>query len=184
MLFTKENNTGIDVNIDGFQRMLYPKLVDSWGVNFADAKGYNSYPRAYRNEGADGYYPEVFVSGTEYKEVFLDDKLVAISFFGIGEDQPYRGENFQATVHLCFFVNLKKIFGVGEREDEKVRQQVIKLVQGSKAFGFQFTGLETGIDNVFKEYPGVRKTSGIKFRDMHPFHCFRLNFSVNYKSNC
>lgn len=184
MLFTKENNTGIDYNIDGFQQMLYPKLVDLWGLELEDPKGFNSYPRVYRNEGADGYYPEVFVSGNEYKEVFIDDKVKGISFFGVGENIPFQGNNFQASVHLCFFVNLKKLTGVGEREDEKVRQQVAKLVQGSKAYGFQFTGLEIGTDNVFKEYPGVRKSAGIKFRDMHPFHCFRLNFNVNYKSNC
>lgn len=184
MLYIKENNTGIDSNINGFQQMLYPKIVELWGLVSADPKGFNSYPRVYRNEGSDGYYPEIFVSNNDYKEVLIDDKIVGLSFFGIGENIPFQDNRFQAPVHLCFFVNLKKIQGGAERQDEKIRQQVARLVQGTKAFGFQFIGIETGIENVFREYPGIRRTAGIKFRDMHPFHCFRLNFNVNYKSNC
>ena len=184
MLYTKIDKKGIDTNIDGMQNFLYPKLVALWGLDPTSAFDYNSYARAYRNQTQDGYVPEVFVGTKDYKEVFQDDRIKCISFFGVGENIQFVGNQFVADVHLCFAADITKLNASAERPDEIIRQQIVKLVQGIKLFGFEFKGIETGIDNVFKEYPGIRKSSGIKFSDMHPNHCFRLNFNVKYKINC
>jgi hypothetical protein len=59
--------------------MLYPKIVAAWGLDANSDKHYNSYSRAYRNQTEDGYIPEVYKSGKEYKEVLLNDKIKALS---------------------------------------------------------------------------------------------------------
>ena len=107
----------------------------------------------------------------------------ALSFFSVGETVTYQGNELQAQVSLIFFVNLAKINPSTERADELTRQQIIQMVQGSKAFGFSFTGVETGLDSVMRDYDGIRKSQGVKYRDTHPFHCFKLNFELRYKSN-
>lgn len=184
MLFTRTTLKGIDKPIDGLQRMLYPKIVTAWGVVSGSSSDYNSYSRVYRNQTEDGYIPEVYTGSKEYKEVLVNDKIKALSFFSVGETIDYRGNELQANVSLIFFVNLAKINPSAERADELTRQQIIQMVQGSKAFGFSFTGVETGIDSVLREYDGIRKSQGVKYRDTHPFHCFKLNFELRYKSNC
>lgn len=186
MMYIRQDTPGIDKQIDGLQKLLYPQILELWGLTaeIDSPTGYNSYARAYRNQTKDGYVPEVFTGGKDYKEVYVNDRIKALSFFTLGEIIPFTTGQFQANVSLIFFVNLTKIVTGDDRQDEKVRQQIVKLVQGSKAFGFQFTGVEIGIDNVFREYSGFRKNEGIKYRDMHPFHCFRLNFKVPYTSTC
>jgi hypothetical protein len=184
MLFTRIIKSGIDAPIDGLQRLLYPNIVTAWGLNADSAADYNSYSRAYRNQTEEGYVPEVFVGGKEYKEVLVNDKIKALSFFSVGETIQFSGNQLQADVSLLFFVNLTKINASSERADETVRQQIVQMVQGIKAFGFAFTGIETGVDSVLRDYEGLRRNPGVKFRDMHPFHCFKLNFTVRYKSNC
>jgi hypothetical protein len=184
MLFTRTEITGVDSPIDGFQRMLYPKIVAVWGMETGSVKDYNSYARAYKNQTEDGYIPEVFVGGKEYKEVLVDDRIKALSFFTVNDNISFSGNQLKGQVSLLFFINLEKIAPGINRNDEKVRQQIIQMVQGTKSYGFDFQGVETGIDNVLRDFSGLRKTIGMKYRDMHPFHCFKLNFTVNYKSNC
>lgn len=184
MLYTRTTNTGVDAPIDGLQRMLYPKIVAAWGLDANSDKHYNSYSRAYRNQTEDGYIPEVYKSGKEYKEVLLNDKIKALSFFSVGETTNFEGNQLLSQVSILFFVNLTQLNLPEGREDEMARQQIIQLVQGIKAFGFTFTGVETGFDNVLREYDGLRKNPGMKYRDMHPFHCFKINFDLRYKSIC
>lgn len=184
MLFTRSKISGIDTAIDGLQRKLYPSLVSLWKLNAASDKDYNSYARAYKNQSENGLVPEVFVKGIEYKEVMLDDKIKALSFFSIGDSISFDNNLSKAKVGLIFFVDLTKISSGQNRNDELVRQQIVKLIQGNKYFGFSFEGVEIGIDLSLKEYAGARKNIGLKYRDMHPYHCFRLNFTLQYKTNC
>lgn len=187
MLFTRTPIYGIDIPIDGYQKWLYKKLIDTWGLTDAinSKQAYNCYSRAYRNQTVDGYIPEIYVANGEYsKDVFLDDRVKALSFFVVGETIPFSTGMLQANVSILFFLNLDKIVPGADRQDEKVRQQVIQLVQGIKYFGFQFLSVETGVDTVLREFNGFRSKEGMKYRDMHPYHCFRLNFRVSYKSNC
>lgn len=184
MLFTRNKISGLDVAIDGLQRKLYLAIVSLWGLDATSAKDYNSYARAYKNQSESGLVPEVFVKGMEYKEVMLDDKIKALSFFSIGDSITFDNNLSKAKVALIFFVDLSKVSSGQNRNDELVRQQVVKLVQGNKNFGFSFDGVEIGVDLSLKDYAGARKNIGLKYRDMQPYHCFRLNFTLQYKTNC
>lgn len=178
MEYVKNKPVGIDINIDRLQRVLYPQLKTAWSITGDTA--YDCYARAYRNQTADGYIPEVYKGTDEYKEVLFDDTLSALSFFGVGEQVRYQtGSAATAQVYLIFMVNLSKIKNGATRNDEEARTDVIRLVTPAPA-GFTLTGIDTGIDTVFKEFSGFRKEQGMKYRDMSPFHCFRINFSLLY----
>jgi len=169
--------TGIDIPIQQLQDWLYPKLLTKWGLNDSN---FNMYGRAYRNQTEDGYTPEVYIGNNEYKEVYFDDTLSASAFFGLGEDtQIANGTSVTAPVYLIFMVDLSKIKYGNTRNDEEARVDVEQLVMKA-GFGFTLTDVILGIDNVFSEYAGWRKSDGIKYRDQQPLHCFRLNFKCLY----
>jgi hypothetical protein len=176
MNITKSPVTGVDIPIQKLQSYLYPLVKGLWGLGDST---YNAYGRAYRNQTEDGYSPEVYTGLNEYKDVYQDDTLSASSFFGVGEVQTVKASNQTADVFLIFMVDLSKIKPGATRNDEEAHIDIENLCK-PKNFEFTFTGLVTGIDQVFKEYSGWKKKEGIKYRDMHPQHCFRLNFKLLY----
>ncbi len=178
MLITKTNPVGIDWYIQQLQTRLHTELLKTWGV---DVK-YTCYGRCYRNKKDDGYIAEVYTGGNEYKEVYHDDGISAISFFGISDKITNDVEN-KARVHLVFFVNLWKLKPtITHRADEEVRQDVFKAI-GAQSFGFSFESVDLWLENVLKEYPGSRREQRLKAVDMHPVHCFRFNFKLLYNPN-
>jgi hypothetical protein len=140
------------------------------------------YGRAYRNQTQDGYTPELFIGGIDYYDTFFDDTLSANSFFGVGDVTTIKDGSSTADCFLIFCVNLQKVKPGNDRNDEAVHVDVQKLCI-AEPYGFRATGWVTGIDSVFKEYSGWKKSDGIKFRDEHPYHCFRLNFKLLYNIN-
>ncbi len=174
MLVTKFNPTGIDLPVQRFQALVHDAL--GWD-------DYKAYGRCYRNKVADGYIAENYEGEGEYKEVYWDDSLSALSFFGLsGSSRVEVGTNF-VPVHLVFFVNLKKIApAIQHRADEEVRKMVQNAVQGGM-YGFSLQTVDLWIENVLREYPGSRRDDRLKSVDMHPVHCFRLNFSLQYRIN-
>lgn len=170
---------GIDVPIRKFQEKLHGLLLTAWGIETAL---YQSYARCYRNKKGTGYVAEVYTGSNEYKEVYWNDSFNAISFFGIGNTISH--EKIETVdVHLVFFVNLEKLKpALTNRGDEEVRLDVLNAVQTNN-FGFRYTGVELGIENVLKEYPGSYRDGRLNAVDMHPVHCFRLNFSLTYNKN-
>jgi hypothetical protein len=184
MLIAKTNPVGIDAKVQEFQARLHTALLNVWGI---DSEAYHCHERCYRNRKTEGYVAEVYTTDNEYKEVYWNDELTAISFFGLN-NVPIRHDTVeQAKVHLVFFVNLAKLKpSVTHRADEEVRRDVLNII-GRSISGFVYESLELGIENVLKEYAASWRTAG-KFAnldavDMHPIHCFRLNFSINYDKN-
>lgn len=177
MEYVKESPTGIDIHIQKLQQFLYPQLKTLWGI--ADNTAFDCYGRAYRNQVKDGFIPEAYVGNKEYREVLFNDKRKAISFFGVGENIRYDHGTATAQVYLIVMVNLSKVKGGVTRADEETHVDVQKLLQPGRS-GFEMTGFETGIENVFREYNGWRRDPGMKYRDMQPFHCFRINLSLTY----
>lgn len=187
MIWTKASPVGIDIPVTRYQNFLYPALKEVWGIQ--DDVSYDCHPRAYKNQTADGYIPEVFIGvgndpeQPEYKEVFLDDSKSALSFFALGDLTRFNEGDTTAQMSLTFLVNVQLLKpNTAWRGDEEIRNDVEKLCQISR-FGFELMEIVTGYDQVFKEYSGWRKKDGMKFRDMHPNHCFRLNFSTLYDIN-
>jgi hypothetical protein len=171
----KNNPKGVDVNLQQFQQMLYAKLKALWSLN---DNNFTAYGRAYKNKTTDGYIPEVYTGNKNYSEVFFNDKLAASLFFTISDTVNYNSSAASTTGSIIFMVDLSKIFTtISHRPDEEVRNTVQKLVM-PRNYGFEYVGTETGIDNVFKDFSGWRKTSGVKFDDMHPRHCFKVNFNI------
>lgn len=177
MIMTKLKPVGIDLPIQALQNFLYVQLQKKWNMAASD---YKCYGRAYRNQTPDGYTPEVFLgNGTtiEYADTLVDDTCKVNSFFSVGESQKYLpAHGMIANVALIFNVtNISLIKpGYAYRADEEVRLDVEMLVKTPR-FGFQFDSVETGIDNVFKEFSGWNKKKGIQYMDMHPYHFFRIN---------
>lgn len=172
MLFIKDNPIGIDKPIQKLQQHLYGQLIKVWGVN---EKDYKCYGRAYKNQMANGYRPEVYVGAKEYADTFFDDTISASSFFVAKDKADFGTGMTSTTVSLIFCVNLSKLKPeVMHRADEEIRQDVMNRCD---MFGFSLSSVTTGISNVFLEF----NPASIKFRDMHPFHCFRLDLSLSYK---
>jgi hypothetical protein len=181
MLIQKTGAVGMDVKIQQFQAKVYKALCNKWGLA-ENNEVFNAYERCYQNQIKDGYIAEVFTGVNEYKEVFFDDDLTAISFFGLSGNVKHE-LNEAAIIHLVFFVNLKKLKpSITHRADEEVRVDVMNAC-GTDFFGFEYLGMDLRVENVLKEYPGSRREVGLKYVDMHPKHCFRLNFSLSYNNN-
>ena len=180
-VFTKAKPAGIDILIQAYQNFLYAQLNKVWGTGDTT---FDSFGRVYRNQTSDGYAPEAYDGNNEYKETFFDDTKYGTSFFGVGEKQNYNG-GLTIPVFIIYMVNIEKLKpSIQWRGDEEVRQDVERICHAPK-LGFVFKEVETGIDTVFRDYSGWKTREGIKFRDQHPWHCFRLNFNLLYPiSNC
>ena len=153
-------------------------MKKTWGINNDTA--WDCYGRAYRNQTADGLTPEVYKGNGEYKDVYWDDSLKVLSFFNVGENIKFQNLSATASVSLIMMVNVSKLKPSSTvRNDEEIRNQIQKFCRVNR-FTFEMNSFETGIDNVFKEFSGWRKSDGMKFKDLHPWHCFRINFSVVY----
>jgi len=172
---------GIDIPVKKFQEKLHRDLIALWEI---DTATYECYGRCYRNRKDQGYVAEVYTGSNEYKDVLWNDNLNAISFFGL-RNAIKNDISQKAEVHLVFFVNLANLKpSLPNRADEEVRLDVLNVVQKFN-FGFAYTDLELGIENVLREYPGSYRDTRLKNIDMHPIHCFRLNFQLTYnKNNC
>lgn len=181
MLIQKPNPTGIDAPINQLQELLYDRLLKVWnkGRNSQDLIQWNSYARCYRNRAEDGYVAELYDGGNQYKEVYWDDSLDVVSFFGqsvdIASDMQLRNQ-----IHLVFFANITRLKNTDDyRLDEEVRNDVLKVV-GDGWYGMEVENVELSLDRCLREYPGSRREDRLKYVDMQPIHCFRINFKAAY----
>lgn len=174
-LFLKNNPVGIDLVIQDMQKKLFDKLSKVWPTGIK----YNAYGRCYRNILDNGYVAEFYEGSNEYKEVYWDDTLSALSFFGISQVTEIE-EDPVAKVHLVFFVNIADLKTIqGERADEEVRLDVYRIMERN-IHGAIMEAQSTGLENVLKEYPGSYRDDRLRVVDMHPVHCFRFDFKVRY----
>lgn len=173
MNYTKPTVIGIDIPIQKFQTVLYDKIKTIWPV---DDSSFNMFGRAYRNQAQKGYQPEVFVGGIEYNDSYFDDTVKGSAFWGLSSPEKVTPEgDTTAQVFVIFMVRLDQIKPGETRNDEEARNDIQQICM-NRFSGLFMSGVITGIDQVFKEY----NLDNIKFRDMHPWHCFRLNFNLVY----
>jgi len=178
MNYLKTNPVGIDIAVQGFQKVLYSQLKKVWGVT--DDTSIDVYGRIYNNPTADGSIPEFYDATTSnYTEVLTDDRLKALCFFGIEDQQKYDKGSSAAKAFLIVMLDLSKIKPLitDHRPDEEVRIDVQNICAQPK-YGFTFTGIETG-KKIFREYSGFR-IEDIKYSDMNQLHYFRINFDLLY----
>jgi len=178
--YIKVKPVGIDVPIQKQQERLWAALKSKWGL--AD-DAYISYGRCYRNQSPSGYKPQMYVPGTtlgdEYENLFIDDRAAVTTFFG-AENETFTNGIMTANVHLIVIVDLTKIGKTTQhRPDAEARMDVFESMKFKP--GFEATGVVVGIDKVFAEYTAWRSTTGgVNYTDMHPKHCFRINFQLTY----
>lgn len=180
MIQLKTSPVGIDLKIARLQQKFYDILLAKWSLLGAR---YNCYARCYRNEVKPGEYAAEVFDGKEYREVYWDDNLSVVSFFGVAPEIRIAQDNVMtADIHILFFVNLAEIKPGVQRNDEEARLDVQSIIdtQGL-AHGWLITKQTTGIDKILNEYPGTRKSEGLKFRDQQPLHCFRFDTQVFYQ---
>src|SRR4051812_11275732 len=180
MLNLRTLPVGMDFHIDKIQRLSFERLISVWPAGIR----YESYPRCYRNKTADGYVAELYKGNNEYADLYWDDTVDALSFFGMhGEIKHGIGDTVQ--LHWVFFVNVEKLKpGAIFRADNEVRQDVEKII-GLALYAVTLDSTELWLENVLSEYPGTRREKLIAV-DMHPIHCFRINLTLNYNPsiNC
>jgi hypothetical protein len=182
MLITKTTPVGIDLYIQKLQTKIHAHLTGVDGLNLVDTDVYKCYGRCYRNKTESGYIAENYESTGEYREVYWDDNLFAISFFGLTNDVK-TGVNNEVDVHLVFFANLQKCLpAITHRADEELRLLITNII-GKHSFGFSYVSTEMWIENVLKEYSGSRRDNRLSAVDMHPIHCFRINLKLLYNPN-
>lgn len=186
MLSVKTTPEGIDWYIQQLQTRLHNGLVDAWEL--VDATKYEAYGRCYRNKRQTSYIAEVYLSGNEYKEVYWNDQLTALSFFGTS-NVIKRSVKAEADVHFIMFADLAKLQlkdyrgnPIAHRADEELRQSVSKII-GRGLYGFTVQSTELWLENVLKEYPGSYRDERLKAVDMHPVHCFRINMKLIFDPN-
>jgi hypothetical protein len=174
MLVTKSNPAGVDWIIQSVQTRLHDALLQKWGIT---SDQYQCYGRCYRNKTDSGFVAQWFTGGIDYREAFWDDNLSAVSFFGESDKVEIEKGLAKAPVHLVMFVNLSKIKPlIAHRADEEVRVDALQILSQIS----EVQSVETGMDNVLREYPGTRKTELAVRGDMHPVSCFRINLLLNY----
>jgi hypothetical protein len=181
MLITKTAPVGIDVSLQKLQAIIHDQLVDEFGTE-GTWDAYKAFGRCYRNRTSNGYVAEYYEGNNEYKDVYWDDSLSMITFFGVAPRVNSILMHMQ-DVHLIVFANLSLLYpAVTHRADEELHKYFLNII-GTGWHGITYTGYETGLENVLREYPGTRTSERLKYVDMHPVHAFRINFSTSYSIN-
>jgi len=137
--------------------------------------GYTAYGRAFLNQKEGNTIPEILDADNEYKEMLLDDKLDAQSFFVVEND--YTVENskkLSGEVSIYFAVNLGVVYpSVSERAVEYIHRDVMNILKGTD---FQLTGITSGRD----AFSGFE----IKVGDnMQPFYLVKFTTAVSWLLN-
>jgi len=186
MLIAIDNPAGIDRPILNLQTEIHKQLLVKWGLTGDKANTYEAFGRIYRNKKDNQFIAEAYAGDGEYKEVYWNDELSAISWFGQSNITKL-DVRYKTNVHLVFFVDLAKLKpDIQHRADEEVRNDVQRIV-GRGLYGFTYESTEVWLENVLREYPGSRRENRLSAVDMHPVHCFRMNFSLIYSgidNNC
>lgn len=179
MLIAKIDPQGVDIPIHLLQATLHEQLLAKWNISNDQ---YKCYPRCYRNKQPGGIYrAENFEGGKDYRSAYWDDTLSVVSFFGLASTEKH-GMTEKVSVHLIFFVDLKKLKpAINHRADEEVRKDV-QLIAEQNMYGFTYQSTEMWSENVLREYVGSARELESKI-DMHPVHCFRINFDLYYNKN-
>lgn len=158
---TATDTFGSDVLIKSVQEELYPL--------WENLRGFGRVQRNVR----DGITVPEWNNEGEYESVYFDDNYDGCFFFLEGDSHNSKDAFvFSTEVRICFMLNLKSL-GLGDAEAADI---AVKHLRNHSDGRYEVLGLEKGVANVFKGMD----TSGIKFEDMYPMHCFAVRIDVNY----
>lgn len=177
------NPTGINKAIDLLQVWLQGQLFALWGIDpLAEPAGneYRFYPKVYRNvdPGGKGFIAELYTGENNYEEVFWNDQLKGLTWFGQGPRVETVGQIQTVDIHLVTFANLKTLYpAITHRADEEIRQAFQRIFE-APIYGFSLVSTEIWLQNVLREYPGSRRDDRLIAADMGDVHAFRLNLKL------
>jgi hypothetical protein len=172
------NNTisttiGIDTVIQSIQTDLYNELTAQWEGSV------DGYGRVYKNIDANGSLkPEWYLGNNEYKDVYYNDAF-ACSYMFIDDDNHTTEDEvvFNTPVKVVFMMDLERVKPEESgRADVIAQNDVIEVLRNFAFERFSITGITKGIRNVFRGF----ETKGIKFSDIHPYHCFSVDIQLSY----
>ena len=173
-------NTYIPLGIDAKIKITQDALFNHLGFDNIDFYG-----RVHKVLSKDlkSFVPEVYVTKSERKEVFYDDRNAkGGNVFFAEEDDKHTtkdGVLFVAKIKIVFMLNLDAIYPEAtKRTDTEIQDHCLKLVR--KTGSFNITSVEKGLDNILKGF----NTNGIKLHDMQPYHIFSINGELKYMFNC
>jgi hypothetical protein len=167
----KENAIGVDKEINYIMGKLNKALNvnASWGIEI--------YHKVYRERDAkDKFAPYAFLAQKEYKEVFLNDRVIGEVGFYLNNTRPVDGFT-NVDCDIIFSVNLDRLDnGSLKREDERAIMMAYEAVDGSRS---SITEVKTELRGVFSQFDQER----IKYRDMQPYLNFSFTVNLIYKNN-
>lgn len=172
MIYYKDNAVGVDLAINRCMSKINKHLNTDAGWNI------DIYHKVYRERTRDDLFaPYAFLSGKDYREVFINDKVVGEVGFYLNNTREISGESFaNVDCDVIFSLNLDKIDGGSlQREDERAIMMALEAVRDYS----EVTEAKTELRNVFSEFD----TDRIKYRDMQPFLNFSFTININYINN-
>lgn len=173
-LIQKPSPVALDKQIDYFQAAMFT------AIGFSD---WESLHRVYLNPKGRGLIPEAFETDGEYKEVFYNDNFNVSSFFLASEIRTFDGGYTGVDVAWIFACDLEELYPLitTHRADEEFANKVqLESENYSDSDMFAFTGVESGIETVYREFIKDQ----ITFDDMSNQHVRRFNFRVKYSPDC
>ena len=133
------------------------------------------YGRIYRNKRGDNTIPEYYDDNKQYKEVLQNDTKAGVIFFDIEPKREEQSMSGKADVHICFLLNLQKLYPTESRPTELAHKNARELIRHS---AFEIESLTTGITAL--EQFSVEETD-----DMSPYYIFSFQTKINYSLlNC
>lgn len=178
-LIARNNVTGLDLQIERAQKLIYDELNPLWGGDW------DCFPRIYKNKrkddnGNEYFIPEYLDGVKEYtKDTLFNDRKDVTSFFLEGDNSSVNDHIIETDVSLIFSCKIDKIYTGTDRKDMKMRGDIYKVVQRLKPL-WNLINIEIGVDNVYSEF----KRDNLTWSDIGKRHLIRYNFKVKYYYNC
>jgi hypothetical protein len=167
-IHSKVSPTGIDKKLLLFQTALN-------GLSWTNTEVYG---RLYVVDRDENKTAETYVSGGDYKEVFVDDTKAAVFGFFVGDTITTSSVAITVPVKLVCSCNLTTLYGSTERKDEEAMLLVLKTVS-SLLPSSEEKVISKKMADVFSEVTVER----FKFRDMQPWFNFSISFNLSYSNN-
>ncbi len=166
---------GLDREIDALQVRVYDALI---------AKGwiyYDSYPRSYVNSKNEKENTiEYAVNNKDYKEVLLNDKVNATSFFILTKSEKKDIRMEKASLSFVFQVNTKNLKpAVTTRiADEDIINE-IKSILFMQTYSIKLLNVKKGVNDVYSDL----KVNMSKRNELSEFCVCRFDMDLHYTLN-
>lgn len=168
------NPVGADRLISNIQDRIYGNLIlKGW----AD---YESYDRAYINNKGGGTIPEVYIGENEYKEVLMDDKFTASSFFLVDTTRSFEEGNFSQTISIIFQADIVELYPtIAHRADEEMHNDIVGSLEEYEGY---LSNITTGVPGVYSALSIPDDyIDRVNNDDMSNYHVVKIDLEIPYQ---